>query len=401
MKVLFLTDNFPPEVNAPAVRTHFHCREWVNAGCEVTVVTCVPNFPAGVPFEGYRNRMWQEESVDGIRVIRVWTFMAPNRGFALRILDYLSYAAGAFLAGLRQDFDVIVATSPQFFTACSGAALSLAKRKPWVFELRDFWPESIVSTGAMKSGFLVRLLERMEMRLYRSAALVVPVTHSFKRQLIDRGISDGKIRVITNGVNRAEWEKRKVREPSASAPRFTVGYLGTHGMAHGLDTLLQAAEHLTDHPVDFVLVGDGAERQRLIEEAKRLAIPNVTFGEPVSRDRVPSVLRSFDAAVIPLRDSPTFSSVLPSKIFEAAAAGVPILLGVRGEAEALVTRYNAGLCFPPEDTVGLADSICRLLNEPLLCAELSAGGSRLAEDFDRVTLARRMLNELRSVVDRE
>ena len=169
-RILFLTDNFPPEVNAPATRTYEHAREWVNKGIEVTVITCAPNFPKGQLFKGYRNHLSQTEYIDEIRVIRVWSFIRPNKGFALRIIDYISFAVTSFVRGLFVKTDIIVATSPQFFTAISGYLLSLVRRRPWIMEVRDIWPEAIASLGQLKEDSLIyRILENIELALYRSA----------------------------------------------------------------------------------------------------------------------------------------------------------------------------------------------------------------------------------------
>ncbi len=202
MHILFLTDNFPPEVNAPASRTFEHCREWTRVGHQVTVITGVPNFPKGKIFAGYRNRLWQCETMEGIRVVRVWTYIAANEGFVKRTLDYLSFMVTGFLAGLfQQRPDVIIGTSPQFFTNCAAWMLSIFRWRPFVFELRDLWPESIKTVGAMKDSVSLRLLEHLELFLYRRAQVVVVVTESFRNNLVSRGINPDKIVVILNGVD--------------------------------------------------------------------------------------------------------------------------------------------------------------------------------------------------------
>ena len=193
MKILFITDNFPPEVNAPATRTQEHCAEWLKRGASITVLTCFPNFPKGVVFGGYKNKLYQVEMIDGVRVIRLWSYMARNEGFAKRVIDYCSFAFMAFWAGLFQKADVIVATSPQFFTTWAGAGIAFVRRKPWVFELRDLWPETITAVGAIKNMAVIRLLERIELWLYRNCTMVVAVTDAFKANLIRRGIDANKI----------------------------------------------------------------------------------------------------------------------------------------------------------------------------------------------------------------
>ena len=194
MKILFLTDNFPPEVNAPARRTYEHCLEWVKAGHEVTVITCAPNFPKGKVFDGYKNQWKQRENVDGIQVIRVWSYITSNSGTIKRILDYISFCMTGFLASLSVKTDLIIATSPQFFTALGGYLSHVFKRKPWYFEIRDLWPESIRAVGAIKNPKILNFLEKIEMFLYRKADKLIVVTDSFKENIAARGIDSQKNR---------------------------------------------------------------------------------------------------------------------------------------------------------------------------------------------------------------
>ncbi len=176
MKILFLTDNFPPEVNAPATRTFEHCREWVKAGAEVTVITCFPNFPGGKIYQGYKNKFFRKENIEGINVVRVWTYVTANKGIIRRTLDYLSFGIASFFSGLFLPGEIIIATSPQFFTAVSGGVLSLLKRKRFIFEVRDLWPESIVGVDVMKENFIISFLSWIEKLLYRRAWKIVVVS---------------------------------------------------------------------------------------------------------------------------------------------------------------------------------------------------------------------------------
>ena len=184
MKILFLTDNFPPEVNAPASRTYEHVWEWKKWGHTITVITCFPNFPQGKVYAGYKNQWCKTEMMDGIKVVRVWSYIAANKGFLKRTLDYISFSVTSFLMGLFQQSDIIVATSPQFFTALSGRTLSYVKRVPWVMEVRDLWPESIKTVGMMKNNLWIRYFEQEERWCYQSARKIVVVTDSFKEVLI-------------------------------------------------------------------------------------------------------------------------------------------------------------------------------------------------------------------------
>src|SRR5918992_1761960 len=355
MHILFLTDNFPPEANAPASRTYEHTKRWVQAGHRVTVVTGVPNFPAGKVFEGYKNRLFRRESIDGIEVVRVWTYITANEGFFKRTLDYMSFMVSAVAGGIfLPKSDVIIATSPQFFTAVAGHLLSRLKRCPFVFELRDLWPDSIVAVGAMQDSWLIRLLRCWEDYLYRSATRIVSVTHSFKNVLSGNGIASDTIAVVPNGVDLQAFLPGERPEELANqlglCEKFIAAYVGTIGMAHGLGTLLHAAELLRERQdIAFVLVGTGAEKMALMEEAVRKGLNNVHFVGAVDKEKVQKYWRLADVALVLLRDSPLFSHVIPSKMFEAMGTARPIILGVRGESEAILKAADAGIAIPPED----------------------------------------------------
>src|SRR3954471_11795058 len=238
VRILFLTDNFPPETNAPATRTFEHTRRWVRAGAHVRVITTAPNFPAGKIFVGYRNRLLHRELLDGVDTLRVWTYITANEGLARRTLDYMSFMVSGFLAGLfSQRADVIVCTSPQFFTACAAYVLSRFKRTPFVFELRDLWPDSILAVGAMGNSAALRALKRLEYFLYRKAALIVSVTHSFKEVLSSNGIPSHKITVVPNGADLIGFtpgpKPPELLERHGLHGKFIAAYIGTIGMAHG------------------------------------------------------------------------------------------------------------------------------------------------------------------------
>lgn len=403
MHILFLTDNFPPEVNAPASRTFEHCRQWVSDGHRVTVVTCAPNFPHGRLLGTYRNRLWQAEDMDGICVIRVWTFIARNQGFAKRIVDYLSFMATSFLAALFvRKPDIIVGTSPQFFAACAAFAVSIIKRRPWVFELRDLWPESISAVGAMKDGPMLRALERLELFLYRKANAIVAVTHSFKRRLIGQGIQASKIHVVTNGVDTKRFfarpKDRGLELELGLEGKFVAGYIGTHGMAHGLGTLLEAASLLKQtgrsDEVRILMLGDGAQRASIEERAKAEALDNVVFVPSVSKELVANYWSLLDVSIIHLRRKETFKSVIPSKIFECMAMGLPLLLGIEGESAEIVERAGCGLLFEPENAAELAAGIWKIQHDGAVRKRLRNCGLAVAHEYDRVTLAKNMLEIL-------
>lgn len=401
MHILFLSDNFPPETNAPATRLFEHARRWVRDGHRVTVVTCAPNFPRGEVFEGYTNRWLQRETLDGIEVLRVKTFITANSGFLLRTLDYLSFLVMGFFGGLLpRRPDVVVASSPQFFAALGGWLLSLVRRKPFVFEVRDLWPASIAAVGAMKESALLRWLERLELFLYRRSALIVTVTQAFRRDLVARGIDPGKIRVVTNGVDLERYRPRE-RDPAVAeefgvADKHVVGYLGTHGLAHALENVLDAAELLGDRPeLHFLFIGDGAAKRDLVDSARERGLTNVSFHDPQPKERMPELWALCDTVLVHLKDDAVFETVIPSKIFEAMGMGKPVLLaGPDGEAAQIVRENACGLWVPAEDAQALGAATRRLASGDGLGDSLARAGAVAAQKFGRGALASRMLEAL-------
>ena len=257
MKILFLSENFPPESNAAATRVYERACYWAEWGHQVTVITSVPNFPEGKLFAGFENKWKQVETMSGIRVVRVKTYIAANRGVAHRTLDFLSFMATGFLAALKEQRpDVIAATSPQFFTAVAGWAASATRGVPFVFELGDLWPASISAVGAMKKSFALGLVEKLELFLYRRSAAIAALTGSFKDNLVSRGIDADKISVVINGVDLSRYAPRPQDTALADEwgfkGKFVAGYIGTHGMAHALGNVLDAAERLKDNPGQLI-----------------------------------------------------------------------------------------------------------------------------------------------------
>ena len=404
MKILFLTDNFPPEVNAPATRTYEHCREWIKEGAEVTVITCAPNFPHGKLYNGYKNKLYQKENIDGIEVIRVWSYMSSNNGFLKRVLDYVSFAFMSFWVGLFQKFDVIVATSPQLFTTCTGYGLSKVKRRPWIFELRDIWPESIKTVGVLKQGYIINFLEKIELALYKNTTKVVAVTDAFKENLISRGIDSNKIEVITNGSNlklfSAQKKNVKLLKSLNLEDKFIVGYIGTHGLAHSLDFIVKAIGKVTDETIHFLFIGDGAMKKSIIQMADTLKLENITFLDAIAKEEVPLYLSICDISLAPLKNRDNFKTVIPSKIFEASAMEKPTLLGVQGQAQKILEKYNAGICFEPENEKDFIMKLSMIKDEKRYL-EYKKGCKVLAKAYDRKKLAKEMLKIIEKLVIKE
>jgi glycosyltransferase involved in cell wall biosynthesis len=406
MHILFLTDNFPPESNAPANRTFEHARQWVASGHRVTIITCAPNFPDGQLFEGYKNRWFQTEQMDGITVIRVWSFMTRNAGFVLRLLDFFSFMVSGFLGGLRvRDADIIIGTSPQFFTVCAAYCLAKVKQRPFVFEMRDIWPESLQAVGMSNAGLSVRLAAPLADYIYRRADHLIVVTHSFKAYLQDRGVSGERVTVIPNGVDPDMFSPIpadiSLQQELQLEDKFVVGYLGTHGLAHGLESVVEAArlagqtDDLT--AVHFITVGAGAQFDRIKEIASDL--DNFTMIGQVSRADILRYWSLLDASLIHLKASPLFESVIPSKMFEAMAMGVPLLHGVAGESADIVRTSRSGICFAAEQPEALLSAIRQISTDKDAYQQMKTSCLSSAQNYNRASLADRMADCLQGVVN--
>ncbi len=402
MRILFFSDNFPPETNAAATRVYERAVYWVKWGHEVTVITCAPNFPHGELFDGYNNSWYQVEFLSGIKVVRVKTYIAANQGVLRRSLDFVSYLFTGTIAGLFQPRpDIVIATSPQFFAAVAGWLVAELKNRPFVFELGDLWPSSISAVGAMKKGVILYLLEKFELFLYRRASSVAALTSSFKKNLVGRHISSDKIHVVMNGVDLDRYEPKSRNEKLSKVmgldDKFVVGYIGTHGMAHGLSNVLDAADLLKDKPdITFLFVGAGAERKNLIAESERRGQTNVIFFPAQPKDHMPDIWSLCDLALVHLKDSPAFADVLPSKIFEAMAMGLPILLvSPKGEASDLLQSHGAGEWVPSGNPGLFSDVVGLLSKDKPKCKLLSKASQNAAPQHSRENQARKMLEVLR------
>ncbi len=408
MRILFFTHYYPPEVNAPASRTSEHCRAWAQSGAEVTVVTCAPNHPNGKVYPDYRNRLWQTEMRDGVKVVRLWTWLAANEGFLPRVLNYVSYMVAAILAlPFLPKADVIVTTSPQFFCGLTGLFARFVKRAPWVLEIRDIWPESIVAVGAMKKGVAIRFLEWLEGFAYRQADAIVSLTRGFVPHIAARCGDARKIAIFMNGADLTAFTRSgdgaDAKRKLGLEGKFVAAYVGTHGMAHGLDTILDAAELLKDEPrFAFVMAGGGAEEARLRAAREARKLDNVLMLGQRPKAEMPGLWSATDASLILLKRSDTFKTVYPSKMSEAMAMQCPIILGVEGEAKEVLEAAGAGVAITPESAPELAAAVRKLADDPALAASYGRAGRAYADqNLDRGKVAARFLALLREVAARQ
>ncbi len=408
MRILLLTDNYPPESNPPAIRSSMHAKRWIERGHHVNVVTSFPNFPDGKVFGGYRQSLFKRETLDTVDVLRVPTLIFPNRAIFLRILDFLSFMVTSCIASFFVGRpDVVLATSPQFFTAVTGWFVSRVYRRPFVFEIRDLWPDSIVDLGVMKEGRAIKIIRRVEHFLYREADMIVTVTSSSRDLLIARGIDGNKIVVVTNGIDTAELTPgpapADLRRHLGLDSKIVVSYVGTIGISHGLQLILDAAQDCRNRlpEVHFMIVGSGAELRDLQQQANERGLGNVTFVGRVVHGDIVNYWRLSDMTLVLLKDIPLFRTVIPSKIFEAMATGTPIITNVHGELQALLEPLGTAEIIEPSSLNALVDAIETLVKDPARRRALSTAAAKAAKQYDRVVLADKLLDALLALSRRQ
>ncbi|PYX37048.1 MAG: glycosyltransferase WbuB [Acidobacteria bacterium] len=296
----------------------------------------------------------------------------PNRKAHERILNYGSFCVSAALRGLELSRpDVVIASSPQLLVGLSGWWISFWKRVPLVFEVRDLWPESLAAVGmGAENSLLHRSLRRVAGFLYRKAAHIVVVTPAFKDHLMQHWqVPPGKISIVENGVETSQFAPRDepaLRQQLGLQGKFVLGYIGTMGMAHGLDTLLEAAASLqrTRPNIMFLLVGEGADKDRLKSALSARSLRNVNFIDQQPRERIPAYICAADVCLVLLKKTELFKTVIPTKMLEFMACGRPVILGVDGQARKILETARAGVFIEPENSTALVNAIVALVEHP-------------------------------------
>ncbi len=400
MRILLVTHYFPPETGAPQARLSAFAAAWASDGDLVTVLTGMPNHPTGVLPPQYRRAVRRREWRDGYRVVRTWLYATPNEGTARKTLGHLTFMVSGIVLGASGTgpADVVVVSSPTFFSIGTGWLLARLKRARLVVEVRDLWPGIFAELGVLTSGPVLRILEWLELAAYHAADIVVVVSDGFRANLIGRGVPAVKVHTIRNGASLAEFDAAAPPNPAIRASLGARGgdclvlYLGTHGISQGLDAILDAAAQLErEHGIPairFALVGEGAEKARLLRRASELGLSSLTMLPGVPHDRVPALLAAADICLVPLRDLPLFATFIPSKLFEFLAAGRAVVGALSGEAAGILRE--AGACVvPPEDGPALAVAVRALAADPARRRTMGQQGRRYVElYFDRVSLAR-------------
>jgi glycosyltransferase involved in cell wall biosynthesis len=387
VRAIILTQHFTPEVTAARTRLEAFAEGLAARGHEVEVICEVPNHPEGVIRPGYRHRAVVRRTLDGFRVKYVWVHARPTKSFRNRVLFYGTYAAMASVVGaVARRPDVILASSPPLPTGAAAALVATRHRVPWVLDVRDLWPEAAVILGELRGARAIALAERLEARLYRSAAAITTTTEPFRRRIAGHLDDPGKVELVPNGTTRAWLAAGEAdADPAAlrlPADRFVWLYAGNLGVAQGLDSAIEAARLLGDG-FQLLLLGDGPRRERLQAQAAVLPAGAVAFHGLVQPDIAARYMRAADALLVPLDARPELEQFVPSKLFDCCAVGRPVILAARGEAPRLAADADAALVVPPGDPVALADAVRRLLDEPRLAGRLSEAGRSFAAGYLR------------------
>lgn len=408
MRILYLSQYFPPEAGATQTRAYEMARNFVRLGHPVTLIAEVPNHPSGIIPPAYRGKLYERNPLEGIDVIRVWVKASPVKNFRTRMAFYLTYMVNAALAGVllsRGRYDLVYASSPPLFVGGTALALSALKRARMVFEVRDLWPESAVALGEITSRRAIAWSTRLEEACYRRAKKIIVVTRGIQERLLERGLPADKIDLIPNGANvdlfRYQPEERtRLRQEWGLADKFIAMYAGIHGVAQGLGTLVEAARLLIADPgIHFVLVGDGPKKAEIAALARQYALPNLTLLSEQPRSSMPAILSAADVALIPLRNLDLFQAALPSKMFDAWACQRPVVLSVDGEARQALENCQGGVFVPPEDTPGMAKAIKELCADPTARAVMGKRGREFTEaHYSRQALAEELMSKLEELI---
>jgi colanic acid biosynthesis glycosyl transferase WcaI len=413
VKILYVSQYFPPEMGAPSARAAELAQHWAGAGHEVSVLTGFPNHPTGIVSPEWRSRLRRlayREKVGPVNVFRTWLWPLPNRKAHERMRNYASFCISSALRGLTLTRpDVIIASSPQLLVGLSGWWLAFTRQVPLVFEVRDLWPESLSAVGlGSEDSLLYRTLAATAKFLYEHSARIVVVTQAFKDHLVRTWhVPAEKVVIVENGVETDLFAPAHpatnlaVRKELRAESRFLVSYIGTIGMAHGLKTLVDAAAKLqSQNPsVLFLLIGEGAEKEPIKALCRSRGLANVQFIDQQPREKIPAFISASDACVVLLKNTEVFKTVIPTKMLESMACARPVILGVQGQAHKILQEAGAGLVIEPENADALVSAINQLTSHRDLARELGEKGrTYVLQNYSRSSTAQKYIPVLQRVI---
>lgn len=392
-------------MGAPAARVSELSKYWVKHGESVTVITGMPNHPDGIVHPTYKWEYFKEEETFGVRVLRVFLYATANKGVVKRIISFLSFMITSLVVGmLKSNTDIVIATSPQLFVGLSGLIIAKMKRKPFVFEVRDIWPQSAVELGVIRNKYVIYAMEKLECMLYSKASMIVVAVKGMKHIIHKKNVDINKIHFIPNGIDAERFSqptKGILRRQEHLKDKFLIGYIGTIGMAHGLSIIPKAAEKLKDTNAHFVIIGDGADRANIDSIIKSNKLNNVTLLDKMPREQIPGILKELNAGFVHLKDFPLMQNAVPSKIYEIMAAGKPVLAGISGIGSSFIKENNIGFVFTQEDPQSLADTVRRIMKTDTdMLEKMGENGKKLAYNkYDRKKQALKYLSYIRERID--
>jgi glycosyltransferase involved in cell wall biosynthesis len=400
VRVGILTQYYPPEMGAPQARLSALAARLGELGHETVVLTALPSYPQGRIYPGYRRLYLREQQVE-VSVLRAPIWPTKSVSLIPRAANYLSFGLSSLLVGAVRlpRLDVLITESPPLPLGFTGFLLSRLKRARWVFNVSDLWPETAIALGSLGDGRLTRLAYWLEAFCYRRASAVSCQSREIEQSINERFPGVHTISFV-NGTDTDRFSpalrSKTFWHDLVGKDRLIAIYAGLHGACQGLDQLIEAAERLQDDHLRLVLVGDGPEKEALVESSHQKRLRNVTFLEPQPKDEMPTLLASADIAVVALRTR--LPGAVPSKLYEAMASGLPVVLVAEGEPADIVRSTKAGIAVSPGDVEGLAEALRRLAGSEDEREELGAAGRAAAvERFDRRPILDRFIYELTRV----
>lgn len=408
MKILILTQYFPPETGAPQNRLHSIAGYFSNLGAEVSILTAMPNYPKMEVFDGYRGRFYKYEEQGNIKVHRAWIFVSKSKSVIFRLLNYFSFVFSSLLVGIFKinKHDIIICESPPLFLGISALILKWFKNSKLVFNVSDLWPESAEKLDIVTNKLLLGISYKLEGILYTHSNLVSGQTQGIVKNISDRfplvktywlpnGIDFNQYNILANGADfRLTY--------AINSSDFILMYAGILGYAQGLDVIIKSAFITKTFPeIKYVIIGDGPEKEKLKKLAKELKLENVLFVGNIPRENMSNAIAACNAYIVPLKKNDLFLGAIPSKLFEPLAMGKPILLGVDGEArELFIEKGNGGLFFKPEDANELAEKVLYLNANRNEISILGDNGKKFVSiNFNREKIAKLFFEKLESLND--
>lgn len=379
MRFTILTQYYPPEVGAAQVRLAAFAKTLIELGHDVVVVTAMPNYPTGKVFEGYKGKIWFKENLNGVDTFRTWIYPATGRRVIPRLISYLSFMFSCLLAlFFVPKADILFVESPPLFLCISGWLGSILRRQRLCLNISDLWPDSVIALGVMSEGLFIRGARRLESWLYKEAWCVCGVTHGVMEGIRAKGVPNEKTKFLPNGVDTTLF--RPNLQVYQDYKPYTFLYAGTHGYAHGMDVLIYAAAQLQERrDICLHLVGDGADKLRIVQLVKQLNLENVRFDDPISVEEVAYLFQRTFAALVTVAKGDFFAGTRSAKILPAMASGKAILHSGFGEGGKLVEQAAAGIVVPPSDPEKLAQAIVALVDHPMLAEQMGKNGRRFVE----------------------